>query len=226
MLSNATNQPKSTVELGYKRAKHKFYSSLDDQWIILSSSKAFDYFRTRRDEIGCVFNPPYFVNQINVEDRVRDSFWQIVLERNITKFRQKFGVWSKEISKCFSKLVISITLCQQFWSNLEIFRIEIQNASTTPSKSNYNISKGPRSYLCTQVPCLAVKKWKRSILTESNIFCKSIIPIIRNEYALFFWWLVWWKMGRKCHILCIIHCDKKKFFKWLFPQWSSYSLCI
>ena len=25
---------------------------------------------------------------------------------------------------------------QQFWSNLEIFKIEIQNASTTPSKSN------------------------------------------------------------------------------------------
>ena len=65
---------------------------------------------------------------------MRDSFWQIFLERNITKFRQKFRVWSKELSKCFSKLVISITLCQQFWSNLEIFRIEIQNASTTPSK--------------------------------------------------------------------------------------------
>ena len=27
-------------------------------------------------------------------------------------------------------------LCQQFWSNLEIFRMEIQNASATPSKSN------------------------------------------------------------------------------------------
>ena len=42
------------------------------------SSKAFDYFRTRRDEIRCVFDhhppPPYFVNQITIEDRVRDSF--------------------------------------------------------------------------------------------------------------------------------------------------------
>ena len=27
-----------------------------------------------------------------------------------------------------SKLVIFITLCQQFWSNLEIFKMEIQNA--------------------------------------------------------------------------------------------------
>ena len=30
--------------------------------------------------------------------------------------------------------------------------------------------KGPRSYLCTQVPCIAVKKWNRSIITECNIF--------------------------------------------------------
>ena len=30
--------------------------------------------------------------------------------------------------------------------------------------------KGPRSSLCTQVPCLAVKKWNRNIITESNIF--------------------------------------------------------
>ena len=48
------------------------------------------------------------------------------------------------------------------------------------------VIKGPRSFLCTQVPCLAVKKWNRSIITESNIFCKYIIPIIRKEYALLF----------------------------------------
>ena len=64
------------------------------------------------------------------------SLWQIFLERNITKFRQKFRVWCKELSKCFTKLGISITLCQRFCSNFEIFRMEIQNASTTPSKSN------------------------------------------------------------------------------------------
>ena len=33
--------------------------------------------------------------------------------------------------------------------------------------------KGPRSSLCTQVPCLAVKKWNRSIITESNIFINA-----------------------------------------------------
>ena len=43
---------------GCTRAKHKTYSPLDDHWVILSSSKAFDYFRTRRDEIRCVFDPP------------------------------------------------------------------------------------------------------------------------------------------------------------------------
>ena len=36
----------------------------------------------------------------------------------------------------FEACVISITPCQQFCSNLEIFRMEIQNASTTSSKSN------------------------------------------------------------------------------------------
>ena len=74
---------------------HKTYSPFDDQWVIRSSSKAFNYFRTLR-------------------------------------------VCSKELSKSLSKLVISITLCQQFFfkNNLEIFRMEIQNASTTSSKSN------------------------------------------------------------------------------------------
>ena len=34
-------------------------------------------------------------------------------------------------------LVISTTLCQKFWSDLKIFRIEtIKNPSTTPNKSN------------------------------------------------------------------------------------------
>ena len=31
---------------GCKRAKHKTYSPLDDHWVILSTSKAFDYIRT------------------------------------------------------------------------------------------------------------------------------------------------------------------------------------
>ena len=53
----------------------------------------------------------------------------------VTKFRQKFGVWSKELSQCFSKLVISISMCQQFWSNLEILRMEIRNTSITHRKS-------------------------------------------------------------------------------------------
>ena len=43
---------------GCKRAKHKTYSLLDDLWVILSTSKAFHYFRARRDEIRFVFDPP------------------------------------------------------------------------------------------------------------------------------------------------------------------------
>ena len=46
--------------------------------------------------------------------------------------------------------------------------------------SFYSRDKGPRSSLCTQVPYLAVQKWNRSIINESNIFCKCIIPIIRK----------------------------------------------
>ena len=36
----------------------------------------------------------------------------------------------------FSKLVISVTLCQYFGSNLKIFRMEIKNASVIPIKYN------------------------------------------------------------------------------------------
>ena len=60
-------------------------------------------------------------------------------------------------------------------------------------------SKGPRLSLCTQVPCLAVKKWNRSIITESNIFYKCIIPIIRKEYAWLLLTTTLVKNGKKCH---------------------------
>ena len=33
---------------GFMRAKHKTHGPLDDQWVILSSSKAFNYFLTRQ----------------------------------------------------------------------------------------------------------------------------------------------------------------------------------
>ena len=63
-------------------------------------------------------------------------------------------------------------------------------------------SKGPRSSLCTQVPCLAVKKWNQSIITESNIFCKCIIPIIRKEYALLLLTTTLMKNGKKRSYFC------------------------
>ena len=34
------------------------YHPLDDHWVILSTSKAFEYFRARGDEIVFTFDPP------------------------------------------------------------------------------------------------------------------------------------------------------------------------
>ena len=115
-----------------KRAKHKTYSPLDDRWVILTTTKAFHYFRARREEIRWAFDPPKFVNKITVDDRLNDSFWYIFLKRYCAKFGQKFRAWPKELLQRFPKLVISVTLCQQVWSDLNIFRVEIKNA-------NYNI---------------------------------------------------------------------------------------
>ena len=46
------------------------YNPLDDRWIILTTSKAFHYFRVRRDEIRSAFDPPQFVDKITVKDQV------------------------------------------------------------------------------------------------------------------------------------------------------------
>ena len=120
---------------GCQRAEHNTYCPLDDHWVILTISKAFHYFRARRDEIRFAFDPPKFVDKIRVEDRVGDSLWYIILKRYCIKFGQKFRVWPEELPKRFSKLEISVTLCRKFWSDLKIFRMEIKNASTTSSKS-------------------------------------------------------------------------------------------
>ena len=44
----------------------------------------------------------------------------------------------KKIPNVFLKRVIYtyVALCREFWSDLKILRKDIQNASTTPSKSN------------------------------------------------------------------------------------------
>ena len=122
---------------GFRRTKHKTYSPLDDHWVISTVVVEGVWLFSNPTKRNSVCLWPSLVCKLDHRRRLGERFlWQIFLERNITKFRQKFRVWSKELSKCFSKLVISTTLCQQFWSNFEIFRKEIQNASTTPSKSN------------------------------------------------------------------------------------------
>ena len=59
---------------GCRRAKHKTNSPLDDNWVIFLISKACDYFRARRDEICFTFDLLQFVDQITIEDQVKDSF--------------------------------------------------------------------------------------------------------------------------------------------------------
>ena len=80
---------------GCKRAEYKTYSPLDDRWVILTTSRAFHYFRAWRDEIRFAFDPPKSVDKITVEDRVWDSLWYIILKRYCTKSGQKFRVQSR-----------------------------------------------------------------------------------------------------------------------------------
>ena len=97
-------------------------SPIDDRWVILTTLKAFHYFRARQDEIRFAFDPPKFVDNITVEYRLSDSLWYIILKRYSTKFGQKFRVWPKELPKRFPKLVIFVTSCQKFeviWRFLE-----------------------------------------------------------------------------------------------------------
>ena len=71
------------------------------------------------------------------------------------------------------------------------------------NKKNYMyLDEGPRLSLCTQVPCLAVKKLNRSIITESYIFCKCIIPIIRKEYTFLLLTTTLMKNGKKRSYFC------------------------
>ena len=59
----------------------------------------------------------------------------------------------------------------------------------------HSVCKSLRLHVCQlrtsvlfidQVPCLAVIKWNRNILTESSMFCKYITPIIRRRLRLIF----------------------------------------
>ena len=43
---------------GLRIAMHKTYSPLDDQWVILLTSKASNYFRAGQDEIRRAFDSP------------------------------------------------------------------------------------------------------------------------------------------------------------------------
>ena len=94
---------------------------LNNHCVILSTSKAFHYFRARRNEFRFAFDPPYFVDYVTVEDRLGDSFRNIFLKWYFTKFGQKPREWPEELSKCISKLFISVTMCHEFFEWFEVF---------------------------------------------------------------------------------------------------------
>ena len=105
--------------------------------VIPTTSKAFDYFRARRDEIRFTFDPPELCWQDHCR---RQGEWFLVIQNPWNDFAPNLDRRSeydlKNFPNVFPKLVISITLCQKFWSDLKIFRMEIKNASATSSKSN------------------------------------------------------------------------------------------
>ena len=86
------------------------------------------------------------------------------------------------------------------------------------------ISKGPRSYSCTQVPCLAVKKWNRIILTEiDNFFVNASYQLSEKNTPYFCWRLLWWKMGQKGHIFEFVKEEASLWpqltMAWIQPAW-------
>ena len=52
---------------GCRRAKYKTYCLFADLWVVLSTSEAFDYFRSRGDEIIGAPDPSKFVNEITIK---------------------------------------------------------------------------------------------------------------------------------------------------------------
>ena len=68
---------------------------------------------------------PYLACRQDHRRRPGARFLQKHLKWYITKLEQNFRVWPQELSLCFSKFMISVTLCQKCWSDLKILRMEI-----------------------------------------------------------------------------------------------------
>ena len=61
-------------------------------------------------------------------------------------------------------------------------------------------AKKPRFHLCTQKPCLAVKKWNRSFLLKEIFFVNTLYQFSEKSTPYFCWRQLCRKMGIKCHI--------------------------
>ena len=75
-----------------------------------------------------------------------ESFRNIFLKRHFTKLDKSSENDMTKSFKMYSEACDICTLCQQFWDDLKIFRIEIQNSSTRPSLPNATWSLSNFSY--------------------------------------------------------------------------------
>ena len=74
LISQSATLQERSVQ-GCRRAKYKFYSPLDDAWVIWSTSKVFNYFRSRRDASRCaVYIPALGEDWITEERRLGGIF--------------------------------------------------------------------------------------------------------------------------------------------------------
>ena len=135
LLSQTATISERAVQ-GCRWAKHKTYSLLDDHWVILSTSKAF-FFIFEQEKTKSLRLWPSLVCKLNHRTRPVEIFLQKhILETIFHQILTKAQRSTRTTFQMFSKLVIYATQCQSFWSDFNIFRMEIQNASTTSRKSN------------------------------------------------------------------------------------------
>ena len=111
--------------------RHINYSPLNDHCVILLTLEAFNYFWAWQNSL-CLWSP--LVCRLDHRRRPDESFGNIFLKRYFTIFGEKtVRVWPEELSKCFSKLLISVTLCQLYWTNLKVLEVKIEMWCLTPT---------------------------------------------------------------------------------------------
>ena len=115
--------------------------------------------------------------------------------RNITKFWQKFGVRSKELSKCFSRLVISITLCKpvkvklcrdnpNFYWNGEQAGHFPTNGRNSPTWGNFTLCR--RKYILPRREKMSMFASVFTVAEKSHFDNSSSFKT--NQYSIYVCW--------------------------------------